>query len=411
MAPPLLTRYTYRAHLQVEALSSLFLGVFGLYDFVAKKSLNASDWEIVVLVSASPAFNILAFFWSYVMEGRSKRPFILWAGILCRGTLLGTALTTQSLPFVLLCCVSFLAEPVYIPAWNSIMQANYHPSWRGRMLGRVSIWTKPIFLAAAYGTGEILRNDPQAYRLLFPAAGAMGLLAYLRVAYLRVRHDPARERIAPRPILSFFSALGNFRRILRENPDFDAFERNFFLYGIAFMILLPTHVLLLTDHLRMDYREISFAKLVLFQVAMAACAPFAGRFFDRWGAVRTAAAAFAALALYPMGLLAAFFTHRVEFVYAASICYGAAMAGVNGAWSLGAMHFSGRHDSAVFMGVHVTAVGVRGTLAPFIGYVAGMTFDLGTVCAAAVALFLAAAVLMLRLDRKMQNSLAAATHP
>jgi MFS family permease len=376
-ALPILTRYTYRAHLQVEALSSLFLGIFGLYEFVAKKSLNAADWEIVVLVSAAPAFNILAFFWSYVMEGRPKRPFILWTGILCRGALLLTAIATQSLPFVLLCCATFLADPVYIPAWNSIMQANYHPAWRGRMLGRVSLWTKPIFLAAALGTGEILRQDPGAYRLLFPVAGALGLLAYLRVAYLRVRHDPDRERTEPRPILSFFSALGNFRRILRENPDFDAFERNFFLYGIAFMILLPTHVLLLTDHLHMDYREISFAKLVLFQLAMALCAPFAGRYFDRWGAVRTAAASFAALALYPIGLLAAFLTRRVEFVYGASIGYGVAMAGVNGAWSLGAMHFSGRKDSAAFMGVHVTAVGVRGALAPFIGYAAGLVFDLG----------------------------------
>ncbi len=400
--PSLFSLYTYRAHLQVEALGSLFMGVFGLYAFVAKKSLLATDTEIVILVSAAPAFNIFAFFWSYVMEGRPKRPFILWAGIVCRGAVLLTALAAQSSLFVTLCCISFLADPIYIPAWNSIMQSNYHPAWRGRLLGRVSLWTKPLFIAAALATGALLEQDPAAFRWLFPVAGALGLAAYVRMAFLRVRFDPERERVKPRPILSFFSALGNFRQILRENRDFDAFERNFFVYGLAFMILLPTHVLLLTEHLHMDYREISFATLVLFHVAVALASPWAGRFFDRWGAVRTASASFVALALYPLGLLAAFLTRREEFVYIASASYGVAMAGVNGAWSLGAMHFSGRKDSAVFMGVHVTAVGVRGALGPFIGYAAGALFNLGAVCGAAAVLFLTASILMLRLDRKLQ---------
>jgi len=400
--PSPISLYTYRAHLQVEALGSLFMGIFGLYDFVAKKSLGATDLEIVILVSAAPAFNIFAFFWSYVMEGRAKRPFILWAGIVCRGSVLLTALAAESPVFVALCCISFLADPLYIPAWNSIMQSNYNPAWRGRLLGRVSLWSKPLFIAAALATGYLLERDAAAFHWLFPIAGTLGLAAYVRMAFLRVRFDPNRERVEPRPVLSFFSALGNFRRILRENRDFDAFERNFFVYGLAFMILLPTHVLLLTDHLHMDYREISFAKLVLFHVAVALASPWAGRFFDRWGAVRTASASFAALALYPLGLLAAFVTRGEAFVYAASACYGIAMAGVNGAWSLGAMHFSGRKDSSVFMGVHVTAVGVRGALGPMIGYAVGELFSLAVVCAAAVLLFLTASILMLRLDRKMQ---------
>lgn len=400
--PPDLSIRTYRLHLRAEALNTLFLGIFGLYDVVARKALGASDAEVVILVSATPAFSLFGFFWSYVMEGRPKAPFILWAGTLTRGALLLTAVVTGSLPFVLLCCAVFLSEPVYTPALNSIMQANYDPAWRGRLVGRIAFWTRGLMVVGSLYAGWLLDEDPRHYRILFPAAACLGWLAYLQIAMIRVAAPLERVEARPRGLSSFFRALAGFRTILKENPDFDAYERNYFLYGIGFMILLPTQVFLMVEHLQMTYQEMSLAKLVLFHACVALFAPLGGRLFDRMKAVRASGVAFAVLGFFPALLFVSYATRSVAVMYAGYVVYGTAMSTVLTTWSLGAMHFSGRRDAAAFMGVHVTAVGVRGVCAPFIGYVVGKLFNLGVVCLAAAALFWLASLLMFRLARRTE---------
>jgi hypothetical protein len=65
--PPAVTRYTYHHHLRAEIFNNLFLGIFGLYEAVARKALGASDLEIVVLSTCSAAFSVLAFVWGSVI--------------------------------------------------------------------------------------------------------------------------------------------------------------------------------------------------------------------------------------------------------------------------------------------------------------------------------------------------------
>jgi MFS family permease len=150
----------------------------------------------------------------------------------------------------------------------------------------------------------------------------------------------------------------------------------------------------------MTYSEISVAKLVLFQVMLALFSPLAGKLLDHWNAVRTATASFAVLALYPICLLFSYALSNVELAYAGFALFGIAMAGVNSAWNLGTLEFAGKQDASVLMGVHMTAVGVRGIFVPMIGYTVGALFNLGVVYLAASALFVVAALLMHRLAER-----------
>jgi MFS family permease len=392
-SPPVVSRYTYRYHLRAEILNSLFAGIFGLSEAVARKSLGASDIEIIILTTASAAFALLAFIWGSLMEGQRKSFFILTAALIGRGMLILTALVSGSIWFVLLCCCVFFADPIVAPAQQSLMQSNYDPTWRGRLLGRVVLWTRGFFILSALGAAYLLEHDPRLYRLLFPVAGVIGCLAYVQYAVIRIRRN-AREPGLQRPPLS--ETLAAFKRILRHNRDFDCFERNFFIYGIGFFLVLPANVFLLVDHLGLSYSEISMARLVLFQVTFALFSPLAGRFLDDWKAVRTATASFAVLALYPICLYFAYALKSTDLVYAGFAIFGIAMAGVNSAWNLGAIEFAGRKDASLFMGVHLTAVGVRGLFVPMIGYAVTALFNLGTVYLTASVLFALAALSMHR---------------
>ena len=395
--PPVVSRYTYRYHIRAEILNSLFMGIFGLNEAVARKGLGANDAEIIILTTGATAFMVTAFVWGSLMEGRPKMGFFLAAAIIGRAVLLLAAVLSGSVWFVVLCCCVFLADPIFIPAQQSVLQSNYDPAWRGRMLGRVTLVTRGFFILAALGAGYALDHDHRLYRLLFPLAGVIGFLGYLQFALIRVRRS-SREAAARLP--SFLETARMFRTILRGNRDFDRFERNFLVYGVGFFLILPANVFLLVDHLRMAYSEISLARLVLFQVTFALLSPLAGTLFDRLRAARVASVSFAVLALYPLCLYFAYSLHSAALAYVGFAVFGAGMAGVNTAWSLGALQFAGKQDASVFMGVHLTVVGVRGLFAPVIGYAVNVFFGLGAVYLAAAALFILGALLMRRLELK-----------
>ena len=408
---PFYSRYTRTLHLRAEILNNLFAGVIGLAGAVARKGLDASELGITVLTTAGSASLLTAIFWSTAMEGRSKRPFIVGSALVGRLSLVLMAFAVDPRVFIAICCVYFLSEPVFIPAQNALLQANYHNSIRGTVFGTITGISKIPFLLAAFSAGKILDAHPRAYLWLFPAAGALGTLAYLQYARIRIRRweAPARAR---RP--GVFASLANFLRIMRDDRDFDRFERNFMIYGMAFMIIQPVNVFLLIDDLQMSYGLYSLCTQILFQIIIAVTSRASGRLLDRIGAMRVAALSFTALVLHAGTLLLASVFHSIPLAFVAFGLFGVAMSGVNGAWSLGAMRFAGDRDAAAYMGAHVACVGFRGFFGPTLGYVLVLAFEhpavgvpgLGIPAAygIAAALFAIAAVAMARLGSRMEGS-------
>lgn len=392
---PLVSRYTYRYHLWHELLNNVFAGVFGLVDVVARKGLNASEEEIVILSTAAPAFSLLATVWAYLMEGRAKRPYIIAAALLGRGALVFTAVITGSAWFIAVCCLVALFDPIFITAQQAVLQANYESAWRGRLHGRIILITRVGLIASSLGAAYLLDLHPDYYRWLFPLAAVIGVLSFLQFAVMRVRRRDAPRR-------GSVGAWKRARQVLADHPHFDAFERNFYLYGTAFHMLVPVNVFLVVDHLELSYTHNALARILVFQLVFMALSPLAGQLLDRWKAARTSGLAFVLLGIYPLLLFAAWWTKSLEITYVSFAWFGVAMAGVNTAWNLGAMQFSGNEDASIFMGIHVSAVGVRGLCAPVIGFAACKLFGLGTAYLAASALFFLAGFLMFRLDRAMK---------
>jgi hypothetical protein len=393
---PRVSRYTYRYHFLHEMLNNVFVGVFGLADVVARKGLHATDAETLTLSVAAPSFSLLASLWAVLMEGRSKRPFIIACAIFGRGALLLTAIVSSSAWFVALCCAVALADPIFIPAQQAIFQANYDSSWRGRLQGRIILGTRLILIGASLGAAYLLDQDPTLYQVLFPLVSVVGVVAYLQFALMKVRWRESRA--APAGL----GGWNRIRKILKDHPEFDAFERNFYLYGVAFHLLVPVNVILLVDHLHISYTDNALSRILLFHLCVAIFSPLAGQLLDRWRASWLSGHSFLLLSLYPIILLAAYGFQSIGIVYLAYAWFGLAMAGVNTAWNLGAMQFSGNEDASIFMGIHVSAVGVRGLCAPIIGYKLMEYFGMEAPYIAAAGLFLLAGVLMFRLDRRLR---------
>lgn len=389
---PRVSRYTYRLHARAALLEGILAGVLVTNDVVARKTLNAGPFQIMLLTMAPSAAWLLALVLARRFEDVPQRRVFFWAGLLGRLSLLGMAFVTGPWAFLAILVWSAVVQTVVIPAQNAVYQANYDPAIRGRLFGRTQVFLGAATAAAALGAGFWMNADPQAYRWLYPVAGIAGFAATQVFGSIRLRRttlagaDPSPKR--PRPALW---------RILLEDPAFRRFEAAMFVYGLGFMCMLPVMALLFVDELHMDYADASLAKGVVFSAVPVVALTFAGRMHDRLGLERVAIRSYVVLALFAAGMAVVRTPAQVVALFA---FFGLGMAGVNIAWSMGPIKFAPPGDAARYMGVHVALVGIRA----LIGHPLGAAVAKGTGSSRATfvlasCFFTLATLLMMRAER------------
>jgi predicted MFS family arabinose efflux permease len=103
-------------------------------------------------------------------------------------------------------------------------------------------------------------------------------------------------------------------------------------------------------------------------------APLFGRLHDKMHPFKYIGLSFALLMLFPIlfvisSLWAGESVIAVLIVFIAYTIFGLAMTGVNMAWNMSSIFFAGDDDAAMYQSVHVTLTGVRGLVAPVLGFV------------------------------------------
>jgi MFS family permease len=410
---PLVSRYTYRRHVQASILEGVLWGVLITGDVVARKSLGASQWQIVLLTMAPAVLMLTSLLTTPRIESADRRLVFLVTGILGRLILLGMGFIASPWPFLALLIVHGWVQSLIIPAQNAIYQSNYDPRTRGRLFGWASMYGGLATAATALVSGILLDRNPDAYRWLYPIAGVSGFascLAYGAIRVRRARRDAgegsarklmtiaaATEMSAvPRP-----TALGVLHETLIRDAGFRRFELAMFVYGAGFMCMQPVFARLFVDELRMEYSHASLAKGVLYYAAYILGLGPAGRLMDRIGLERLCLRSFLALFLFAALIV---WVQTPGQAVAAFAVYGLGMAGINIAWSMGPIHFAPPGSSSRYMGVHVALVGVRalgGHIAG--GAVADVCGNSKPVFVLAAALFALAALLIhraMRLNRR-----------
>ena len=408
-AAPFYARYTVRFHLPAEVLLGLYSGIFMLADLVSRKTLHASDLVLTLQTSVPTMTLVLAMVWRDLLAGRDRRRVVALTGWFGKGLLVLAAFITTPGIFLALVIAFALVDSAFIPLRNAIFRANYHGRVRGRIFGGVVSMMNLALVAANLASAFLLDHHEQLYRVLFPVAGVIGLVAHLIYSRIRVRGDGPqrlpRTAEAPGPILTrlhlpLARAWRVTIRILRADPLFAAYEGGFFIYGLAFLMNLPLVVMLIVDELNLPYEQAAFGRFVIGQVMLILLSPFAGRLLDRSHPARLMAGACLLLTLHA-GLLA--ITGGFGTLVLAYVVYGIAMTGVNLAWNLGPMHFAPTEkESTDYMAVLVSLTGVRGMLGPLVALGAKWLFGLRAAFVVSAILFAIAAILMARLSRRIR---------
>lgn len=398
-------RYTHRAHVRAAFFDGLALGVLTLNEFVAKKTLGASDWIITALVMAQPISLLFSSYWSNFLVGREKRTTFLLFGILGRLSLVLVVAAQGGLSFAVLVIFATLMVGAIIPAQNALFQTNYDVIERGRAYGVATAVQSLATIAAALLAGRLYDFVPEGYRWAYVAAGICGFIScwiYYRIRFRRrnggVKGSSALHRGLVREMgRSLRSPFSGSFTILKQDPGFRRYEIAFMSYGLAFMMLQPVIPVFLVEVLHVDYSQASNARGLIFYSMMVLFSPVFGRLLDRSDPVKISTFAFLLLSLFPAALI---LSRGVHSVYMAFGIYGIAMSAVNIGWTLGPIYFARKNDSAAYMGAHVALVGLRGLVGGPIGillYRLSGTPNTTFVCAAI--LFILASFLMASLDR------------
>ncbi|HEU4394712.1 MAG TPA: MFS transporter [Planctomycetota bacterium] len=428
---PLVSRYTYRLHAQAAVLEGILAGVLVTYDVVARKTLGASQFQLVILTMAPGSSWLLSLFFANQFQGYDRRSLFLWAGLVGRLPLFAVAWMHGVWPFLAVLVLHGFVQTALIPAQNALYQQNYDAQSRGRLFGRASVWGCAATAVTALGSGLLMDMQPlssdwlgwlvgrDAFRWLYPAAGIAGLGACLVYGSIRLRKSgrsaphapieaaamrywPPHEVVLP-PFRRAFEAI---RTTLIQDAGFRRFEVALFVYGLGFMVMQPVFAVLFVDELHMKYSDASLAKGVVFYVVNVAALAAAGRMYDRLGLERLGARATVLLAVFATAM--AFVQTPAQAVAAFSL-FGLAMAALNIAWSMGPIHYAPPGQAARYMSVHVALVGLRALLGhPLGGVVAHGAGSTRPAFVVAAGLFGIATVLMMRAERLSPRRKAAA---
>ena len=419
---PRVSRYTYRLHVRAAVLEGIFAGVILTQDFVASKTLGATQFQLVVLTMAPGSSWLLSLFFANQFQGFDRKGLFLWAGVLGRLPLMAVAAMHGLWSFLAVLVLQGFVQTALIPAQNALYQQNYDPQWRGKLFGLASVWNCAATAVAALGAGLLMDVDPvksgwpawlagpEAFRWLYPAAGIAGFGACLAYGSIRLRrtgkpalHAPieavARPRWSPQEML-----LGPFRRAgsairttLVEDAGFRRFEVALFVYGLGFMVMQPVFATLFDKELGFKYSDAALAKGVVFYVVTVVSVAAAGRMYDRVGLERLGARATILLAVFATSL--ALVQDKTQAVAAFAI-FGLAMAALNIVWAMGPIHYAPHGHAARYMSIHVALVGLRALIGhPLGGLIAHGAGSSRPAFVVAAGLFGISTVLMMRAER------------
>ncbi len=292
------------------------------------------------------------------------------------------------LPVFAACSViGMTASAGIIPLLTQMYQDNYPEKQRGRLFSRTVMIRIAMAALFSHLAGSALSHRIEDFRwLLVVFAGALGFAGY---CLLGCPTQPLHDDGGAHP----FRAL----RFARDDKVFQRTLICWMLMGLANLMMLPLRVEFLANEKYHPGQVVSVGTIALLtgvlpNIARLLLSPVWGHLFDRMN--------FFALRVtlnlgFALGILTFFMSQSAWGLAAGAIIYGISNAGGDVAWSLWVTKFAPPERVADYMSVHTCLTGVRGVLAPALGFALAERVSLGTLAGISCALILAGSALLL----------------
>jgi MFS family permease len=372
---------------------------------IAIKVLAAGSWPKAIIASGV-GFGFLFTPWIVQLVRNSQRP-VTWAAsrllISAAGFSLLSATVKNEIVFMTGTTLGLAVYGSAVPLITAVYNRNYPAGRRGRYVAAGIFVRVGCMVSIGLVVGEVLkqnieRNGDRIWRLVPLAATVAYLLQALFISRmpsgpLTMRADePKNEREAWR-------ARG---ALLRSDPLLRNVLWSWMWMGMANLMMLPLRVEYVTNPrygISLDPLAITvLTTIVPGVVRLLLTVPF-GWAFDRlpFFAMRIAVNIMFGISIV------AFFTGASKFgLYLGSVVFGIAVAGGDVLWNLWTVKFAPPGRVADYMSLHTFFTGIRGVLAPLIGFyliTRVETKTMGWICASLILVASAILVPHMRKER------------
>ena len=282
---------------------------------------------------------------------------VLWAAV---AVMLGLLAWVEHLAwFAAIFFLGALCLAQQSPMNIQIYTQNYAPGERGRWLSKVAVLASLSGGVFGLVGGRLLdldldRNYPALYAIMALAA------AVAAWAYTRIPSDPLPPGAAMHPLQHLALA--------RTDRLFGQMLAGWMMLGFANLMCLPIRVEYLANPaygIHASNQTIALVLVMLPLVVRLCTTRWWGRVFDRVGLVRMRNW-LNALFLSGIGLF--FVSHDLRIIALGAALHGFAQSGGDIIWQLWVTKLAPPDRISHYMSVHTLNTGLRGVVAPFVGY-------------------------------------------
>ncbi|MCA9782697.1 MAG: MFS transporter [Calditrichaeota bacterium] len=417
-SPAELIRLTLRIQMMAALFQGSVLASQQLVSTVARKSLEASDFQVMLITMVLPLCFTFSIWWGGMLRRvRNWRILFPLLGVFGALPMALMSLSTSITVLLFLLTVFFTGQSLYIPLKNRIVQSNYPPGRRGRLFSLVSMVQAGVVLTVSWVLGHWMDAGPDNWRWLFVVIAVSGLIDRCLNGMIPIGGEArleaqrwGRPDTEETPAAFRFSLLGPLRDAVTElkgNRPFLHWELHFMLYGLSFFMILAVLPGFLVQGMGLSYATIAVGQISLARLGNMVSTNLFGRLHDRTNPATYCGGVFLLLAGYPTvllmcSLLLGTSSALIWLLYLGFLINGVAMSGVNMAWTMSAMTFARGNDAARYQSIHVSLTGIRGLLGPLLGWATTVLFGWSTAFSLAILLLLIASWLMFRQGRGLR---------
>ncbi|MGE5559030.1 MAG: MFS transporter [Bacillota bacterium] len=379
-------RHNFYRDMLAGSLFGLFAG--GFFPFLAPffRQCGAGNLEISLIFAAPCIGMLFCPAWAHICKKKHPVRVIRWADSLSRAVLLFLPLFPDVHGMVWLTFVYFISSTFSAPVYSTAMQVVYPAALRGRCMGMVRLAVMICNLFSSWAMGWLTAYLKPAQ--IFALFSLFGVLSAQAFGGMRIKDAPdagGEEK-----------AGADVRYILRKDRKYAYFLFSMMIFGVGSMVAGPLYV-----YYQVDVFRISGA---LLSRLAAIGAFFSLIFYYLWGRLSERKNALPLMILILILMSAAgfiyIFSPGAALMAAAAAMGGAGAAGFDLIGFLLILEFAGDRNAAPYMSLNMVAMGIRGTVCPFIGSLLHRLWGLQAALAISLGFMLAGAAMMSALMKR-----------
>jgi MFS family permease len=366
---PRLARPTFR----YDLLGTFFayMGVVMMVGSVTQlfllNSLRGSPWFAPVLVSGVTSGHLVGGLAADILQRRRRVPYIIAARVGMAVVMLVIALLPVSrasvVPYALLIIAASMLSAISLNIQSAIWQSNYPQHLRGRIVSRLLMVRFGSVLIGSAGAAAALDRWPWAHHLLYSLSAMCLLLSAAAFSRIRVRREKYLLRMAHRKPRKWLAGL----RLLLEDRAYARYVALHMMTGSMVHMVSGMLVPAFADIFGVSYSEGIGSMVVVPTVIMLVGLPLAGHIFDRSAVMRFRGVNTTFWASFLGLLFAGLWLKSWPLVIGAFVVRGIAQSSGGVLWNVAHTRFAPPSQAQLYMGLHMTLVGLRGLVMPFVG--------------------------------------------